>query len=595
MRMKLFTKKNFNKILIWRSQHISDKSFMYILSIIVGIIAGLVAYTIKISVHGIKHLVELTLDPEKHNVIYIIYPILGVTLAVLFMKFILKRKVEHGIPSILYAISKNQGFIKAHNLFSSIITSALTVGFGGSVGLEGPTVATGGAYGAAISKILNLKYKQRVFLLGAASAGAMSAIFKAPIAAVVFAIEVIMLDLTLASIVPLLLSSVTAYLTSLLLLGKDVLIPIQLHEAFIAKNLIWYVLLGMLSGFMSVYFTKIYVWINKIFDKIKKNRYKIIFGGLSIGLLIFLFPALYGEGYSSINSALRGNIEYLFEKSLYTSFNGNIYVIIILMLLLTLLKIFATSITFASGGVGGIFAPTLFTGVNTGLLFALVINQFLGFNLPEQNFAFVGMGGLIAGVLQAPLTAMFLIADITGNYQMLVPLMITTTISFTTVRYFIPNNVYSIQLAERGELMTHHADKNILQMMRIDSLIETDFITVSPNDNLRKVIDVVSRSHRNIFPVVDKENNFIGILKLDHIRGIMFKPEKYDTVFVKDLMKIPAYKVDIKEPMDEVAKKFQTSGRFNLVVLQNKKYLGFVSRAKVFSTYRQILNEMSED
>jgi len=593
--MKLFTKQNFNKVLVWRSQHMSDKSFMYILSIIVGIIAGIVAFTIKTSVHGIKHLVELTLDPEKHNIIYIVFPILGVSLAVLFMKYILKQKVEHGIPSVLYAISKNKGFMKLHNLFSSVITSALTVGFGGSVGLEGPTVATGGAYGAAIGKILNLKYKQRIFLLGAASAGAMSAIFKAPIAAVVFAVEVIMLDLTLASIVPLLLSSVTAYLTSLLLLGKDVLMPIQLHEAFIAKNLIWYVLLGILSGFMSVHFTKSYIWVNKIFDRIKKNRHKIIFGGLSLGLLIFLFPALYGEGYSTINSTLSGHIDFLFDKSLFNGLKGNMYVVIILLLILTLLKAFATSITFASGGVGGIFAPTLFTGVNTGLLFAFLINQFFGLDLPEQNFAFVGMGGLIAGVLQAPLTGMFLIADITGNYQMLVPLMITTTISFATVRYFIPNNVYSIQLAERGELMTHHADKNILQMMRIDRLIETDFIAVSPNDNLRKIIDVVSISHRNIFPVVDSENNFIGILKLDHIRKIMFKPEYYDTVFVKDLMKIPVFTVDIKEPMNEVAQKFQTSGRYNLVVLKEGKYLGFVSRARVFSTYRQILNEMSED
>jgi len=593
--MKLFTKKKFDKILIWRSQHISDKSFMYILSIIVGIIAGIVAFTIKTSVHGIQHLVELTLDPEKHNVIYIIYPILGVTLAVLFIKYILKHKVEHGIPSILYAISKNQGFIKLHNLFSSVIASALTVGFGGSVGLEGPAVATGGAYGAAIGKILNLNYKQRILLLGAASAGAMSAIFKAPLAAVVFAVEVIMLDLTLASIVPLLLSSVTAYLTSLLLLGKDVLMPIQLHEAFVTQNLFWYVLLGILSGFMSVHFTKTYVWVYKIFNKIKKNRYKLIIGGLSLGLLIFLFPALYGEGYSSINSALAGHIDFLFDKSLFNSLKGNMYIVIILMIIVTLLKAFATAITFASGGVGGIFAPTLFTGVNTGLLFAFIINQFLGLDLPEQNFAFVGMGGLIAGVLQAPLTGMFLIANITGNYQMLVPLMITTTISFATVRYFIPNNVYSIQLAERGELMTHHADKNILQMMRIDRLIETDFITIAPNDTLRTLVDVFSRSHRNIFPVVDTENNFIGLVKLDHIRKIIFKHDKYDNVFVKDLMKIPTHKIDINEPMDVVAKKFQTSGRYNLVVLQNNKYLGFVSRDKVFSTYRQILNRMSEE
>jgi CIC family chloride channel protein len=574
---------------------VNEQNLIYIVSVSVGIIAGLVAYVIKTLVHTIRTFLADILVQDLPNWVYLIYPVTGIFLTVVFIKYILRQNVNHGIPSVLYAISKRQGFMKAHNMFSSIIASALTVGFGGSVGLEGPSVATGAAYGAYFGRLLKVDYKQRILFLGAASAGAMSAIFKAPIAGIVFAVEVIMLDLTMSSIIPLLFASFSAYITSYFLLGKDVLYPFSNTVLFNTANIPWILILGVITGLLSVYFTKVYLNVYKVFDKIKKNRNKLLIGGLSLGVLIFLFPSLYGEGYLPINQALHVDYSYLFDNSLFFGLKDSFWMAIILLILIILLKIVATSITFASGGIGGIFAPTLFMGANTGLLFALLMNHFFAFDLPIANFALIGMGGLIAGVLQAPLTAMFLIADLTSGYQMLVPLMIVSAISYTTVRYFIPNNLYSIQLAERGELMTHHADKNILKLMQIENLIEYNFAPVHPDMNLGDLVNVIKNSTRNVFPVVNIDNDFLGIVTLDDIREIMFNAEMYESVYVKELMFMPVVYVDINDTMEVVAHKIQSSGRFNVVVLNDGKYVGFVSRANVFSTYRTMLQKFSAD
>ncbi|MBA7569470.1 H(+)/Cl(-) exchange transporter ClcA [subsurface metagenome] len=432
-KMKLIT-----KLFRWRAKHIRDRQFILILSVIVGIASGFVAVIIKNAVRIIKNMLTAGFSSEGFNYLYIVFPAIGIFIVVIFVKFILKRRVGHGIPIVLHAISKENGILRSHNLFSSIITSALTVGFGGSVGLEGPTVATGAAIGSNLGKLLRLNYSQVVLMLGCASAGAMSAIFKAPIAGIVFTLEVIMLNLSMSSIVPLLISSVTGALTSYLFLGQDTVYAFTLTENFKLVDTPFYILLGLFAGLVSVYFTRVYMFVTATFEKIKMWYNRLIIGGVILGLLIFLVPSLYGEGYESINNALNGDYGYLFNNTLYFGLKDNIPVFFVVLLLIIILKAIATSVTFSSGGVGGMFAPTLFLGASTGLLFVKVLNQF-GIDLHEANFVLVGMAGLIAGVIHAPLTAIFLIAEITNGYELFMPLMITATISYATIKLFESN------------------------------------------------------------------------------------------------------------------------------------------------------------
>lgn len=582
------------RFLIWRIKHVSDRQFMMFLSIVVGISVGIAAVIIKNAVRLIHVLLTQGFARDYQNYLYFVYPAVGLLVTVLIINFIIRQRVGHGIPSVLYAISRNNGSMSSHNMYSSIITSALTVGFGGSVGLEGPTVSTGGAIGSNLGKLLHLNYKRITLLLGCACAGAMSAIFKAPIAAVIFALEVIMLDLTMAAIVPLLIASVSAALTSYLLLGQDVIYNFEIREAFILSDLHFYIILGILTGLVSVYFTKVYMFISKFFEHFKQWYIKWLIGGLSLGLLIFLFPSLYGEGYETINAALSGNIDYLFEGSLYFHLQDNVYVILGLFMLIVLLKVVASSITFGSGGIGGIFAPSLFMGVNVGLFFAVLMGQF-DIDLSERNFALAGMSGLIAGVIHAPLTAIFLIAEITGGYQLFMPLMIVSTISYATIKYFVPNSVYTIQLAKRGELITHHKDKAVLSLMKIDKLIETDFKPIHVDASLGDLVEKIKESKRNVFPVLDDELRLRGIVHLNNIRHLMFSTELYDQIKIKDVMHIPENEVNPDQSMETVAREIQDSGHFNIPVVKNGKYLGFVSRANVFSSYRRMLRHFSED
>lgn len=565
------------------------------MAILIGITSGIAAVIIKNSVHFISSLLQQNSSDEYQNILYVVYPTIGILVAVLFIKFAIRRPVRHGIPNVLHSISKTNAQINRHNMFSSVITSAFTVGFGGSVGLEGPTVATGAALGSNIGRLFHLNYKQITLLLGCACAGAMAAIFKAPIAAIVFALEVIMLDLTMWSLVPLLLASASAVLTSYFFLGMDVLYPFEVENGFNMKDLPYYIALGIFTGLIATYFTKTYMFIHGLFEKIDNIYKKLIFGGLSLGVIIFFFPSLFGEGYHAINSSLSGDYSYLFNNSFFYGFRDNIWVIFGLLMMVILFKVIAASITFGAGGVGGIFAPTLFMGVNAGVLFAKLA-QYLGLRQLEiNNFALIGMAGMIAGVLHAPLTGLFLIADISGGYQLFVPLMITATVSYATVKTFEPHSVYTIQLAKRKELMTHDKDQNVLSLMRVTKLIEKDFSTVNSDATLGDLVKVISKAHRNIFIVVDEENNFQGIVRLDDIREIMFHPEKYDEVYVRDLMVVPQVVIQHDESMADVASKYQYSDKFNLVVLKEGKYLGCVSRAQIFSTYRRMLKHFSED
>ena len=475
-----------------------------------------------------------------------------------------------------------------------MISSALTVGFGGSVGLEGPTVATGAAIGSNIGRLFRLNFKQVILLLGCACAGAMAAIFKAPIAAIVFALEVIMLDLTLASLVPLLIASLTAAATSYLFLGQNVLYAFQVDDPFVMGEIPYYIVLGIVAGLMSVYFTKMYMFVTGLFGKLRSRWIRLMIGGLSLGILIFFIPSLYGEGYEPINSCLNGEYGYLFDSAFYDNYRDSVIAALVVLFFILVFKVVATSITFGSGGIGGIFAPSLFIGTNLGLFVAKILNL-IGFDISESNFALVGMAGMIAGIIHAPLTAIFLIAEITGGYQLFFPLMIVATISYATTRLFTPNSVYTIQLAKRGELLTHDKDRNVLILMKIDKLIEKDFHTIHPDASLGDLVKIIMKASRNIFPVVDEEGNFYGLVKMDDIRDIMFNPEMYETTKVRDLMFMPRFTVSRTESMEGVAKKFQVSGRYNITVLDEGKYVGFVSRAKVFSAYREMLRDISHE
>ncbi len=577
-----------------RIRYLSGHRFLYVLAAFVGLGAGLAAVIIKNLVHFIHEASQNGFQGEYSQYYIFILPVVGITLTVLFIKYINKRPVGHGIPGVLFSISKNNGIIRSHNLYSSIITSALTVGFGGSVGLEGPTVATGGAVGSNIGRALKLNYKEVALLISCASAGALSAIFKAPIAGIVFALEVIMLDLTMWAVIPLLIASATAALTSYLFLGQNVLYQFNLTEQFDMGQIHWYLLLGIMVGLLSVYFTKCYIWITSIFEKFKSRWKRLLVAGGILGVIILIFPPLYGEGYEVVNQELRGEYLHLFENSFFEGWQQSFGLMAVFILLIIAVKVVATTLTFSAGGIGGIFAPTLFIGANTGLLFGLVLNQ-VGIDVSVSNMALVGMAGMIAGVVHAPLTAIFLIAEITGGYELFLPLMLASTIAYGTARYFVKNSVYTVQLAQRGELMTHHKDRNILLMMKVSELIETNFKTVNPENTLRDLVQVITKSSRNIYPVVDDQNYLKGIVKLDDIRHIMFNQDMYDNTLVRDLMHTPEWTIQSSDQMEEVARQFSESGRYNLPVLRDGKYLGFVSRARVFSSYREMLKNFSED
>lgn len=480
-------------------------------------------------------------------------------------------------------------------MIASVVTSSITVGFGGSVGLEGPTVSTGAAIGSNVGRILRLDYRRITLLVGCASAAAMSAIFKSPIAAIIFALEVLMLDLTMAALVPLLISSVTAALVSYALMGHFTVYDFQVIETFSLGNIPFYILLGVLAGFISLSFTKIYNFVEDTFDKIKSWYVKLIAGVAILGVLLFFLPSLYGEGYDVVSSSLRGDYSELFKNSMFYDFRENTIAIILMFLAVIFLKSFATSATFGAGGIGGIFAPTLFIGANTGLFLGEILRYFGYDTVVASNFALIGMCGLIAGVLHAPLTAIFLIAELTGGYQLFVPLMIVSTISYTTIKYFTDTSVYTRQLKRRGELFTHDKDKMVISLMNVKELLETKFKTVHKDANLGELVKVITKSKRNVFPVVDDAGIFYGVVHLNDIRDVIFKPELYQSVMVRSLMHAPMTSATMNDSMEDIVMKFQKTPQFNIVVLDQGKYIGFVSRANVFSKYRKMLKEFSED
>jgi len=588
--------KFYQKIHSWRLRHISPRNFILILSLIAGLLGGLAGVLLKNAVHLSHSILMSVISIRSFNLLYLVLPFLGILISYLYVKYIVKDNIGHGISRILQSISKSNSIIKAHNMYTSLIASTVTVSFGGSVGLEAPIVLTGSAIGSNIGRYLRLDYKTITLLVGCGAAGAIAGIFKAPIAAVIFALEVLMLDLTMASLIPLLISSAAGAILAYFFMGSGVLFSFAVSaHPFTLHNLPFYAILGLLCGVVSLYFTRANLSIEKQFQRMPNGFSRVLAGGAITSLLVFLFPPLYGEGYETLKNLLNGNGMNLLDGSIFTSIGNNYFLILFFLVLILIFKVVAMSATTAGGGVGGVFAPSLFMGGVTGFFLSRVVNFFMTDRLPESNFALAGMAGVMAAVMHAPLTAIFLIAEITGGYQFFVPLMITSVVAYLTVIPFEPHSIYTKRLAEAGELITHHKDKAVLSRLSIESLIEKNFLTTGPDVSLGEFVKVVAKSQRNVFPVIDAENNFLGVIFINDIRHIIFEHDQYDTVFIRNLMYMPDTLVSQDATMEDVAQKFAETSHYNLPVLNNGKYIGFVSRANVFSAYRKLVKDFSND
>ena len=591
----MFRNRFFKRIFQLSLLEIDQVKLVYFLSLVVGLLSAIAAAILKYSIHYIHKLLTEGISVSSQSYLYLVYPVIGMLLTFLFVKFVVKENIGHGISRILFSISRRKGHLKTHNTWTSIVASTLTIGFGGSVGAEAPIVLTGSSIGSAIGRFFKLNYKNITLLIGCGAAGAVSGIFKAPIAGIVFTLEILMLDLTISSIVPLLISSVTAASVAYFLMGDKVLFSFNIVGAFNISNIPWYLLLGIVSGLISLYFSKMTLFLEGNYNKIKNSYLKIILGGIVLGFLIYLFPPFFGEGYDTIMSLLQGNTDTIYNNTIFSQYTSSFLAITLFMTGLVFLKVIASSSTNGAGGVGGIFAPTLFIGGINGYLVASLLKRFTHLELHDNRFVLVGMAGMMAGVMHAPLTAIFLIAEITGGYNLLIPLIITSTAAFITTRSFEKHSIYHIQLAESGDLITHDKDKAVLTRMNWKKEIETDLLKVKPNDTLGDLVKVIARSKRNLFPVVDEYNILEGVVSLDDVREIMFQQDLYEITSVRDLMTIPPSYIDKKENIDTVMETFRKTGAWNLPVLDDGYYVGFISKSRIYTTYRELLVELSEE
>ena len=586
----------YQKILDLREKHIKDKRFILILAFFTGLGCALAAFLLKSSIHFVQDIVKSLMANDSLNYWYLAFPAVGIIIASLFVKYVVKDDISHGVTKILYAISQHKAIIKLHNCWSSIVASSITIGFGGSVGAEAPIVLTGSAIGSNLGQFFKLDQRTLMLLVGCGAAGAVGGIFKAPIAGVAFVMEVLLMDLTMTSIVPLLIASVTATAFSYLFMGDEVMFHFDNYAPFTLDRVPYLILLGIVCGLISLYFTRGMNFLEGIFRRLKVPYKKILVGGLMLGVLIFLFPPLYGEGYDTINALLTGECYNLFNQSFLYNYRFDAWAIILYLSLIVFFKIFASAATNGAGGTGGIFAPSLFVGCITGFVVAEGLN-IIGLPVPHQNFAFAGMAGLMSGVMHAPLTGTFLIAELTGGYDLFMTLMITSVIAYLTIIVFERHSLYAMRLAQKGELLTHHKDRAVLTLMKMDNVIETDLSIVTPDTTLGQLVKVISKSNRNLFPVVNpKTQRFVGVVSLDEVRNIMFRPELYDRYTVQELMNMPPARIVVNMPMDKVMDTFENTGAWNLpVVDEENKYIGFVSKSKIFNTYRKVLVHFSEE
>ena len=587
------------RLLMWREKHINEHNFVLILSFIIGICTAAAALILKFLIHFIQQLLTSHFNADSANYLYLIYPIIGILLAGLYVRYIVKDDISHGVTRILYAISQKKSRLKPHNMYTSVIASSITIGFGGSVGAEAPIVYTGAAIGSNIGRLFRLDQRLLMLLVGCGAAGAVAGIFKAPIAGLVFTLEVLMIDLTMGALLPLLISCVTAAGVTFAVSGTNTIFEFHLQNGFAVDKIPAYILLGIFCGLVSLYFTRTMNSLEDIFRKYSNPYVKLLIGGATLSILIYLFPSLYGEGYDLINLLLNGNSAKDWDTAMDSSlFYGHGNLLLLYLALVLIFKVFASTATNGGGGCGGIFAPSLFLGCISGFIFARLWNFYrcLGIYLPERNFAMIGMAGLMSGVMHAPLTGIFLIAELTGGYQLFMPLMIVSVCAYLTIISFEPHSIYSMRLAKKGELLTHHKDKAILTLMKMENVVEKDFVTVHPEMDLGELVKAISASHRNVFPVTDKEGVLIGIVLLDDIRNIMFRQELYHRFTVGKLMTSAPARLYDTDSMEQVMRTFDDTKAWNLPVVDaENKYLGFVSKSKIFNSYREVLVHFSED
>lgn len=595
LRMNLSTV--FTRFYKWRLKHISSRNFIIILSVVTGLGGGLAAVFLRTIVHGIEHLLTNRNKIDQANLWYFIFPTIGILLTVAFRVYLNRNKLGRGIPNLLYIINKKSSLVPKDETYSHVATSGLTVGFGGSTGLEAPIVTTGAAIGSNLGRMFHIGYKKRTLLIGCGTAAAIGGIFGAPIAGVIFTLEVLLLELTIPAFIPLLISAVSGTLVSLVIDPSYQLFDFTLTESFHYRETPFFILLGVLCGLVSVYFHRNIQLAKKIVQRVQQQWGRAIFGGLLLGLLIFILPPLYGEGYETISTLLSGSSGNILENSLFFKNYSNDWFILLIVVGLVLVKVFATGFTISGGGNGGIFAPTMFSGALTGFGLSKFLNKlsFLPFELSEKNFVMVGMAGVAAGLMHAPLTSIFLIAEITGGYGLIIPLMIVSAISFATIRYFEDHSHYHFEMAKKGQLHFHDKDKTVLTIMKMNKLIEKEFTEVHVDGTLKDLVEAVTISKRNIFPVIDENRKFHGIVTLDDIRQIMFDHDKYETVMIRDILHRPGYQVTYEDTMEDVMKKFDSSGYWNLPVIDGEKYLGFLSKSKIFNQYRGLLKKESKE
>ena len=583
----------FNQLLLWRDSHIKERHFLLFVSFLVGITTALVAWLLKSSIHFFQVFLTENFSQENLNFSYLLFPIVGILIAGLYVKYVVKDDISHGVTKILFAISQRKSRIKPHNIYTSLAASSVTIGFGGSVGAEAPIVLTGSAIGSNLGRLFRLEQHSLMILVGCGAAGAIAGIFKAPIAGILFVIEVLLLDLTMSSIMPLLVTAVTATTVSYLLNGMDAMFAYTQVEPFLLNRIPYVIVLGILCGFISLYVIRVMSWLENIFHGMAQWK-RFLLGGGILSVLIFFFPPLYGEGYNTINTLLASGDGFLsLTKESFFYNQESRWAIVLFLLLVILFKVFATSATNGGGGTGGVFAPTLFLGCIAGFAYSYTLNQ-LGYvaYLPQENFALMGMAGVMAGVMHAPLTGTFLIAELTGGYELFLPLMIVSLVSYGTILVFEKHSIYAIRLAKRGELITHHKDKAVLTFLKVEDLLETDIPTVKPDYTLGEMVKVISTCTRNIFPVVNDEGRLMGMVLINNIRNIMFRPELYDRFTVEKFMVGAPAKVEITSPMEEVMAKFENSKAWNLPVVDGKGlYMGILSQSSVFNSYREVLVE----
>ena len=556
-----------------------ERTRLLILSVVTGLCCGLSAVLLKLAIHAIQHGVE-AISASRPG-LYLLFPGVGMLLSLLIVRYLIRDDIGHGVTKVLQAVSKNESKIKKHNTYSSLLTSALTIGFGGSVGAEAPIVYTGAAIGSNLGRYMGLSFRGMTVLLGCGAAGAVAGIFNAPLAGVLFTLEILLFNLSMSSILPLLLSTVSATMVSYLLLGRTTQFTCTLVE-FSMRNIPFYLVLGIVCGLFSLYFLRTTLFLEDWFGKNLKNPYlKWFLCSVGLGLLIFLFPPLYGEGYEHVGELLSGRG------------NGTVW----FFALILVFKVFAMTFTNAGGGVGGTFGPTLFVGAMAGYVVATLLNMIHPGLVPVPNFVLVGMAGLMAGVMQAPMTAIFLIAEISGGYELFLPLILTATVAYGFTRIFEKYSIYTKRIAQRGELLTHDSDQAVLTLLHTGDLVENNFMPVRIDDTLQSLVDAVEQSNRNIFPVVDARGRFQGYVDLSDIRRDMFRPDLYGTAHVYNYMHSSPEYVYPDEPMDEVMHKFEKTGAWNLPVVdrEERRYLGFVSKSKIFNAYRKELRDFSQD